>query len=1050
MSRGFTRTAIYSNGRITIPADTPLNLAAGSTLNLTGQRVDILADVSSTGGSIAATSVLTAGTGVAAIERAGVSVADSVTLDVQGNWTNDAASALTDPFGRPSTSVLADGGSIALITRADNAELVLGDQVQMLANAGAWLQRDGTLQGGDGGSIKIEAAGFGNAFEIGDAVTVQGFGVLGARGGEFSLMAPRIEVNSSAAWSRAQRLDPLPPPVDPSDPQPPQEPELEYLGIGSSLFTDHGFGSISLIAEGTVDRQTDPDGLRIAGDTEMLARASVLQMNESSVNAAGAVNIANLATVALPVESARQAMSLSFAVDPAGDRSPDRIGLLTMQSGASISADAGSSIAFTSVGGIDADGVITARGGSIAMTVANPDASNDLGYRPEIGLHLGANARLDVSGTSVYEPVGNGLLSGTIYDGGKVTLQANRGYVIVDEGALIDVSGTSAALDRIVSADGATTRDTIGTNAGSFAMIAPEAIAFNGTLHAHAGVGDTGTATGGELIMRLSRARGHQPGPNEVRDTYPTNPRVLRVTSGGIAIGGGAPPSGFAVLRQDAIADSGIDALTLEADGRIEFDDISLSMNRRIVLDTPEILARDGANVSLTAPYLALGNTQVVRAAPTPTTGTGSFNFQGQFIEAIGAVSLSGAATATLASSGDLRLRETQEGNGTRAGHLQMAGDLTLRATQIYPSTLTAYSLSALGDESTLRIESSGSPASTPLTAGGSLTLNAANIEQHGVLRAPFGSIDFNATQSITLGAGSLTSVSADGAVIPFGRIENGEWVYQSANRVVRTAIPQRRIDLDAPTIEQDSSATLDLEGGGDLYAYEWIPGTGGSKDALAFGETLADGSQAPFGRYAILPSQRGQFAPYDPQETSPYDLQVGDSVYLSGIPGLEAGYYALLPARYALLPGALLIEAVPDATDLQPGTTGALADGTPVVAGYRTFGSTGLGGTRYSGFAVRTSEQARQLATYEDSFASTYYADRAARADQPRPMLPSDAGTLSLLATTSLDMRGIVNVGAAKDGRAGRVEIMAPDLEVVNAISENADTVQIAAVRPE
>ena len=1041
LNRGFTRTAIYSNGTITIPADTPLNLAAGSTLNLTGQRVDVLADVASIGGTIAATSVLTAGIGVAAIERAGVSVADGVTLDVRGNWTNDALSALTDPFGRPSTSVLADGGSIALITRADNAELVLGDQVQMLADAGAWLQRDGTLQGGDGGSIKIEAAGLSNAFEIGDAVTVQAFGVPGGRGGRFSLMAPRIEVNSAAAWSRAQRLDPLPPPdPDPSDPPDPIEPLLEYLSIGSSLFTDHGFSSIALTAEGTVDRDVDPDGLRIAEGTQIQARASVLQMNQSSADAASGVNIANLATVTLPVESARQAMSLSFSVDPSGDRSPDRIGLLTMQSGASINADAGSSIAFSSVGGIDADGVITARGGSIAMTIANPDLGNDLGYRPEIGLHLGANARLDVSGTSVYEPVGDGLLSGTIYDGGKVTLQANRGYVIADEGALIDVSGTSAALDRIVSADGATTRDIIGSNAGSLTLIAPEAIAFNGTLRAHAGVGDTGTATGGELIMRLSRSRGHQPGPNEVRDTYPTNPRVLRVTSEGIAIGGGAPPSGLAVLRQDVIDDSGIDALTLEADGRIEFDDVSLSMNRRIVLDTPEILARDGADVSLSAPYLALGNT-LLRSAPTPTTGTGSFNFQGTFIEAIGAVSLSGATTATLASSGDLRLREIQEGSA-RAGHLQTAGDLTLRATQIYPSTLTAYSLSALGDESTLRIESAGSPASTPLTAGGSLTLNAANIEQHGVLRAPFGSIDFNATQSITLGAGSLTSVSADGAVIPFGRIENGEWVYQSANRVVRTAIPERRIDLDAPTIEQDSSATLDLEGGGDLYAYEWIPGTGGSKDALGFG----DDTQTPFGRYAILPSQRGQFAPYDPQETRPYDLQVGDSVYLSGIPGLEAGYYALLPARYALLPGALLIEAVPDATDLQPGTTGTLADGTPVVAGYRTFGSTGLGGTRYSGFAIRTSEQARQLATYEDSFASTFYADRAARADQPRPVLPADAGTLSLLATTSLDMRGIVNLGAAKDGLAGRVEVSAPNLEVVNAISENADTVQIAA----
>ena len=97
------------------------------------------------------------GTG-AQLGRAGISVGDNVTLDVQGNWTNDALTARTDPFGRPTSSILTDGGSIALTTRADYAELVLGDQVQMLAYAGAWLQRDGTMQAGNGGSTQIPAS----------------------------------------------------------------------------------------------------------------------------------------------------------------------------------------------------------------------------------------------------------------------------------------------------------------------------------------------------------------------------------------------------------------------------------------------------------------------------------------------------------------------------------------------------------------------------------------------------------------------------------------------------------------------------------------------------------------------------------------------------------------------------------------------------------------------------------------------------------------------------------------------------------------------------
>lgn len=1036
LERGFTRTAIYSNGKITVPEQTPLDLAAGSSLTLRGNQVEILADISSAGGTISATSVNTVGVGPPQ-GRAGVTVGEGVTLDVQGNWTNDEQAALIDPFGRPTTSIRADGGSISLGITADNAELVLGDQVQLLANAGAWRQRNGDVQAGDGGSITIDAGGVASALELGEGVSLQAFGVLGGKGGELSLTAPLIEVGDGATWSQAQRLDPLAP-LEPAL-------ETEYLHIGKSLFTDHGFGSVSLIAAGIVDRASDRDALRITADTQIQARAGVLQLSEASMTAANARDLGSLAGIVQPEAYERQAMNVSFGVAPVNAASPDRIGRLSMQAGASIDADAGSSVSFSGVGGIEMNGSIRARGGSIDMRVENPDEDDDLGYRPDIGLYVGSNAVLDVSGTAVYRPVGDGSLQGTLYDGGSVTLQANRGHVVVEQGSLIDVSGSAASLDRVLPGTGGLTRSLIATNAGSLSLIAPEAIAFNGTLRAHAGVGETGQATGGELVMRLSRERGFSFGPDVARPTFSTSPRVLRVTGEDIVIGGENPPNGFALLNTAAIENSGIDALTLEADGRIELDSVDISMGRRIVLDSPEIHARNGANVSLSAPYLALGNSVVSRAAVTPTSGSGSLNFRGDFIEAIGAVSLSGAATSTLASNSDLRLREVQDGT-LRAGHLQASGDLTLNATQIYPSTLSAYSVSALGEDATLRIESSASPSSTPLTAGGRLTLTAANIEQFGNLRAPFGSIDLNASQSLTLGAGSLTSVSGAGAIVPFGKVEGGEWIYQTVDRTPVTSIPERRIGLNAPSIEQDESATLDLKGGGDLYAYEWIPGTGGSRDALSAGMQHDDGSFTPFGRFAILPSQRGQFAPYDPQELGNYDLQVGDSVYLSGIPGLEAGYYALLPARYALLEGAMLIEQVPNTTDLQPGNTYSLADGTPVVAGYRSFGNTGLGGTRYSGFAVRPGSQARDLATYEDHLASKFFADRAARLEQPRPMLPSDAGTLSLLATTSLDMRGIVDVSAGQGGRAGRVEVAGSNLEIVSTVSQAADTVQIAA----
>ncbi len=111
------------------------------------------------------------------------------------------------------------------------------------------------------------------------------------------------------------------------------------------------------------------------------------------------------------------------------------------------------------------------------------------------------------------------------------------------------------------------------------------------------------------------------------------------------------------------------------------------------------------------------------------------------------------------------------------------------------------------------------------------------------------------------------------------------------------------------------------------------------------------------------------------------------------------------------------------------------------VVAGYRTFGNTGLGGSRYTGFAIRPGSQARELATYADSYASKFYTDRATRLELLTPVSPADAGTLSLLATMSLDMRGRRQPGVVlRAGAAGRAEVAATNLEVVNTVTPGSN----------
>ena len=53
------------------------------------------------------------------------------------------------------------------------------------------------------------------------------------------------------------------------------------------------------------------------------------------------------------------------------------------------------------------------------------------------------------------------------------------------------------------------------------------------------------------------------------------------------------------------------------------------------------------------------------------------------------------------------------------------------------------------------------------------------------------------------------------------------------------------------------SGATIDVSGGGEVSAYQYTPGTGGTNDVLS--NTVTPGL------YAVIPSLLGKTAPYDP-----------------------------------------------------------------------------------------------------------------------------------------------------------------------------------------
>ncbi|VAX10527.1 Filamentous haemagglutinin family outer membrane protein associated with VreARI signalling system, partial [hydrothermal vent metagenome] len=321
----------------------------------------------------------------------------------------------------------------------------------------------------------------------------------------------------------------------------------------------------------------------------------------------------------------------------------------------------------------------------------------------------------------------------------------------------------------------------------------------------------------------------------------------------------------------------------------------------------------------------------------------------------------------------------------------------------------------------------SQSDKATPvLSAGGRLAIEADTITQAGVLRAPLGEISLSADSLLTLQAGSLTSTSARDQIIPFGRTsETGlDWQYDFREgdtlRVTRPS--EKRILLSSADVRFNEGAVIDMSGGGDLQAWEFVSGPGGTHDVFA----------SDTGSFAVIPTYT-EYAPYDEGETKTAGFKVGDTVYLSGVGDLPAGEYALLPARYALLEGAYLVTPREGFSNITPGTNNYLLDKTPVVAGQYRLAATGVHDQFWNGFAVETSTQARRRAEMILTSANQYYTDKALADETLIPLLPQDAGQLSISALSRLDLAGELRSAAEGDGRGGRLDIEATNLAIVS-----------------
>jgi len=1142
-SGGFGSLSVENyDGSITVPAGVPLTTAPRGSISLSGANVTVQSTVSAPGGSLSFTASTISPAAAAEFpivnpagalaprpdpKRGTFTLVSGAALITAGLRLDDRPGSAT-AFSQP---LVLDGGSISV--NAFGAILATGSAMDV--SGGATIAAKNAVTYGNGGSISVLTGKdpvfpsvIGGQLSPGSSFA----GYSGKTGGSLTVQAGQVQVGGSAVPASVVLL-----------------PQDFFSRGGFTSYSITGIGAPSAAA--AVPGEPNPCGpaIVIAPGANVIAVADKLALQPAVAGMEAPVF-----GVVRRSQGERQPVSISFSASGSDDSFTPNVlevrGDIIVSHGATVATDPGGSLSFKGQT-LTVHGSLSAPGGAITLSGAGsfPVAPN-IAAVASVALPtvvIGAEARVSAAGAAVYVPDAYRRRRGPLFSGRSISVSGN---IVAARGAVLDVSGASAIFDA--SPDSLGNAGTVSvplnsgltaplwklrtvpiiseSNGGTIDLNGSKMLFTDATLLGRAG---GPTASGGSLTVFSGKFYGGGT-PRTSADinlavtqgdlTIPaanTNPRVgvAILSSGGSVI----PAMGY--FAANSFNNGGFDSLDLGAKfinsspvsfgGNVDFQGpVSISVRGNLRIAAGGVIQANAA-VNLTAGYAALGQLFHAPLNPgdvflpfvlfpvitndlytfAPTAGTGSLTVKAKLID-VGNLSLNGIGrTSLVADGGDIR------GNGT----FNMAGDLTLRAAQIYPPTSSSFDIFAFDNGATpgsVTITGSGS-RETPYSAGGSLRIFASKITQGGVLRAPFGTITLGwdgtdqnpataaidapsnaisgttiavpVASAVTLKAGSITSVTArtlagSEMLIPFGLSTDGSsWIDPRGVNVTSAGLPEKRISVAGNSVITEKGSVVDLRGGGDLYAYRWVSGTGGSTDLLSTpagawnsttdyqpgglvtfgGQTWAarvrsSGHTPSIGIYwskvadsfAIVPGYSSDFAPYaafntganssllggDPGYVSS-SLHIGDQVFLESAPGLAAGTYTLLPRRYALLPGASLVTPVPDASF---GTI-SMPDGSVSVAGYRVNAFSRPAGAPAirSQFEVASSSVVHSRVTYDSYYGNAFLANAATALNLATVQrLPRDAGSLAVQGNTAFQLKGSVLTAAAVNGRGASADI--------------------------
>ena len=537
--------------------------------------------------------------------------------------------------------------------RATSGALTLNEGAVVDASAGAWRRLGGDIVGGDGGSITINSRSLtpeSSSITVASQLRAYGF----EAGGTLLIAANSICIAQDDCG----------------------DPERGALWLSPDFVTQGGFGAYTLTS--------NRGDLRVSQDTILRPRLSNVELTSDPRLLASGAELSTLLRTVMRADHERNPVNLTLRTaissTPTGagftrEEFADA-GVLHVEQGALIDMDVQARLQLESSTRLLFDGAASAPAGDISLLL---NASLNVGeFLPSQSLWLGPNARLNAAGAVRIEPSDAPQRAGDVLAGGSVAVRAARGYVLMDPGAVIDVSGARAQLDVPMSLDGRFEERMVASDGGLINVFAAEGAFLSGSMLAHAG---DSTARGGRLQFEISAADRADP-TNGGLPLFPGNARTVRVTQDLTPLA--IDPStdvpdflnGVGRLSAQQLEEGGLASTTLRARtlidstgaqsiGAIEFDgDVALSLPERLVLDAPTLSANGG--VQLSAGYVAIGSTDVAtQRVADASVGGGSLNVSGEFIDLVGAVSLVGVGEASLHSAGDLRLRGGKRSRGS-------------------------------------------------------------------------------------------------------------------------------------------------------------------------------------------------------------------------------------------------------------------------------------------------------------------------------------------------------------------------------------------------